>query len=149
MVKQPDFWSQNRGNQPRENCHDSANARAMFELVAAKPYRENGAFAGIRLANHRHIHVRGYKEEGAIPTPFDMTVMNELDRFHLVMDALDRLPQTGGQGVHLKQQLKDQLVEHKRYICKHGQDLPEVRNCVGGFRAHARSAVMTTVCTSV
>ncbi len=81
-----------------------------------------------RRANHRNIHVRGYKEEGTITTPFDMTVMNDLDRFHLVMDAIDRLPQTGDRGVYLKQQLQDKLIEHKQYIIRHGQDLPEIRN---------------------
>ena len=81
-----------------------------------------------RRTNHRNIHVRGYKEEGTITTPFDMTVLNELDRFHLVMDAIDRLPQTGDQGIYLKQQLKDKLIEHKQYIDKNGQDLPEIRN---------------------
>jgi xylulose-5-phosphate/fructose-6-phosphate phosphoketolase len=66
------------------------------------------------------IHVRGYKEEGTITTPFDMTVLNDLDRFRLVMDTIDRLPQTGAKGVYLKQQLRDKLVEHKQYIDKHG-----------------------------
>jgi len=73
-------------------------------------------------------HVRGYKEEGTITTPFDMTVLNDLDRFHLVMDAIDRLREPGTMGVYLKQQLKDKLIEHKQYIDKHGQDLPEIRN---------------------
>jgi xylulose-5-phosphate/fructose-6-phosphate phosphoketolase len=81
-----------------------------------------------RRTNHNNIHVRGYKEEGTITTPFDMTVMNDLDRFHLVMDTIDRLPQTGNQGLYLKQQLRDKLVEHKQYIAKHGEDLPEIRN---------------------
>ncbi len=81
-----------------------------------------------RRANHANIHVRGYKEEGTITTPFDMTVLNEMDRFHLVMDAVDRLPQTGDKGVYLKQQLKDKLVEHGQYIRRHGRDLPEVRD---------------------
>jgi xylulose-5-phosphate/fructose-6-phosphate phosphoketolase len=81
-----------------------------------------------RRANHHNIHVRGYKEEGTITTPFDMTVLNDLDRFHLVMDAIDRLPQTGDKGVYLKQQLEDKLIEHKQYIAKYGQDLPEIRN---------------------
>jgi xylulose-5-phosphate/fructose-6-phosphate phosphoketolase len=81
-----------------------------------------------RRTNHENIHVRGYKEEGTITTPFDMTVLNDLDRFHLVMDAIDRLPQTGDRGVYLKQQLQDKLVEHQRYIRLHGVDLPEVRD---------------------
>jgi xylulose-5-phosphate/fructose-6-phosphate phosphoketolase len=81
-----------------------------------------------RRTNHDNIHVRGYKEEGTITTPFDMTVLNDLDRFHLVMDTIDRLPQTGDKGIYLKQQLKDKLIEHKQYIDKNGQDLPEIRN---------------------
>ncbi len=81
-----------------------------------------------RRTNHHNIQVRGYKEEGTITTPFDMTVLNELDRFQLVMDTIDRVPQTGGKGIYLKQQLKDKLVEHKLYIRRHGQDMPEVRN---------------------
>ena len=81
-----------------------------------------------RRTNHDNIHVRGYKEEGTITTPFDMTVLNDLDRFHLVMDTIDRLPQTGDKGVYLKQQLKDKLIEHKQYIDKFGEDLPEIRN---------------------
>ena len=81
-----------------------------------------------RRTNHDNIHVRGYKEEGTITTPFDMAVLNDLDRFHLVMDTIDRLPQTGDKGIYLKQQLKDKLIEHKQYIAKHGQDLPEIRN---------------------
>jgi len=85
-----------------------------------------------RRTNHHNIHVRGYKEEGTITTPFDMTVLNELDRFHLVMDTIDRLPQTGDQGIYLKQQLKDKLIEHRQYINKHGEDMPEIRNWAWG-----------------
>ncbi len=81
-----------------------------------------------RRHNHPNIHVRGYKEEGTITTPFDMTVLNELDRFHLVMDVVDRLPQTGEAGLTLKRRLKDKLIEHGQYIRLHGQDLPEIRN---------------------
>ena len=80
-----------------------------------------------RRAN-RHLHVRGYKEEGTITTAFDMTVMNDMDRFHLVMDTIDRLPQTGTKGAYLKQQLQDKLIEHRRYIDKHGVDMPEIQD---------------------
>jgi len=85
-----------------------------------------------RRTNHANLHVRGYKEEGTITTPFDMTVLNQLDRFHLVMDAIDRLPQTGTRGVYLKQQLQDKLLDHSRYIRLHGEDLPEVRDWTWG-----------------
>ncbi|MCO5935486.1 phosphoketolase, partial [Mucilaginibacter sp. RB4R14] len=78
--------------------------------------------------NNVNMHVRGYKEEGTITTSFDMTVLNEMDRFHLVMDVIDRLPQTGTKGVYLKQLLADKLTEHKHYISVHGQDMPEVLN---------------------
>jgi len=81
-----------------------------------------------RRTNHKNLHVRGYKEEGTITTPFDMAVLNDLDRFHLVIDTIDRLPQTGNAGVYLKQQLKDKLIEHRQYITKFGQDMPEIRN---------------------
>jgi xylulose-5-phosphate/fructose-6-phosphate phosphoketolase len=89
-----------------------------------------------RRTNHHNIHVRGYKEEGTITTAFDMTVLNELDRFHLVIEAINRLSQIGGQGGNqgndqgkaLKQQLEDKLVEHKQYINKHGRDMPEIIN---------------------
>jgi len=79
-------------------------------------------------ANNVNMHVRGYKEEGTITTSFDMTVLNEMDRFHLVMDAIDRLPQTGTKGVYLKQLLQDKLIEHKHYISVHGKDMPEILN---------------------
>jgi xylulose-5-phosphate/fructose-6-phosphate phosphoketolase len=83
-----------------------------------------------RRRNHENLHVRGYKEEGTITTAFDMTVLNDLDRFHLVMDVIDRVPNTGSPGVYLKQQLRDKLIAHKEYIDRYGQDMPEIRNWV-------------------
>ncbi len=80
-----------------------------------------------RRSNHRNLHVRGYKEEGTTSTPFDMVVRNDLDRFHLVADVIDRVPKLGYKAAYLKQTMRDKLIEHKHYITKHGQDLPEVR----------------------
>jgi xylulose-5-phosphate/fructose-6-phosphate phosphoketolase len=80
-----------------------------------------------RRAN-RNLHVRGYKEEGTITTAFDMTVLNDMDRFHLVMDTIDRLPQMGAKGEKLKQELEGKLIEHKRFIDKNGIDMPEIRD---------------------
>jgi xylulose-5-phosphate/fructose-6-phosphate phosphoketolase len=77
---------------------------------------------------NRNLHVHGYREEGTITTPFDIRVQNGLDRFHLVEDVVNLLPHLGGDGAYLKQRLADKLIEHQHYICKHGQDLPEVRN---------------------
>jgi len=88
-----------------------------------------------RRNNHENIHVRGYKEEGTITTPFDMTVLNDLDRFHLVMDTIDRLPQTGEKGIHLKQQLQSKLIAHRQYINQYGEDMPEIQNWQWG-RSH-------------
>ena len=81
-----------------------------------------------RRTNHGNLHVRGYKEEGTITTTFDMTVLNDLDRFHLVQDVINRLPQTGEKGLLLKQRMAEKLVAHKQYIDAHGQDMPQVRN---------------------
>jgi len=77
---------------------------------------------------NRNIHVRGYVEEGTITTPFDIRVQNKLDRFHLVQDVVDRLPHLGTKGAYLKQMMQDKLIEHKLYIDKQGEDLPEIRN---------------------
>jgi xylulose-5-phosphate/fructose-6-phosphate phosphoketolase len=81
-----------------------------------------------RRTNHANLHVRGYKEEGTTTTPFDMAVMNDLDRFHLVSDVVDRLPQLGASAAYLKQAMRDRLIEHKEYVAKHGDDVPEIRD---------------------
>ena len=81
-----------------------------------------------RRTNHENLHVRGYKEEGTITTYFDMTVLNDLDRFHLVQDAIVRLPQLGAEGAKLKRKMKDKLVSHKKYIELHGLDMTEILN---------------------
>ena len=81
-----------------------------------------------RRTNHKNLHVRGFKEEGTTTTPFDMVVMNDLDRFHLVNDVIDRIPALGPRAAYAKQAIRDKLLEHKQYIAKHGQDMPEIRN---------------------
>ena len=81
-----------------------------------------------RRTNHDNFHVRGYKEEGTTTTPFDMTVLNDLDRFHLAGDVVDRVPRLQRVGAHFKQFLRNKLVEHKQYIRQHGDDLPEIRD---------------------
>jgi len=81
-----------------------------------------------RRTNHKNLHVRGYKEEGTTTTPFDMVVMNDLDRFHLAGDVIDRVPQLASNAAYLKNELRDKLIEHKQYINKHGDDLPEIRD---------------------
>ena len=81
-----------------------------------------------RRINHHNLHVRGYKEKGMITTPFDMVVLNDLDRFHLVGDVVDRLPQLEARAGYVKQALGNKLIEHKEYIHQHGEDMPEIRN---------------------
>ena len=81
-----------------------------------------------RRTNHKNLHVRGYKEEGTTTTPFDMVVLNDLDRFHLVSDVIDRVPSLGSRAAYAKQFLRDRLLDHKSYIRKHGEDMPEIRN---------------------
>jgi xylulose-5-phosphate/fructose-6-phosphate phosphoketolase len=81
-----------------------------------------------RRTNHDNMHVRGYKEEGTTTTPFDMVVLNELDRFHLVNDVINRVPELESHAAYAKQYIRDKLLQHKAYITKHGEDLPEIRN---------------------
>jgi len=80
-----------------------------------------------RRTNHKNLHVRGYKEEGTTTTPFDMVVLNDLDRFHLVMDVIERVPKLKRTAAHVLQEMLDRLVAHKQYIMEHGDDMPEIR----------------------
>ncbi len=81
-----------------------------------------------RRTNHANLHVHGYKEEGATTTPFDMTVLNELDRFHLVAAVIDRVPRLGTLAAYAKQAMRDKLIDHREYVARYGEDMPEVRN---------------------
>jgi xylulose-5-phosphate/fructose-6-phosphate phosphoketolase len=81
-----------------------------------------------RRTNHANLHVRGYKEEGTTTTPFDMVVVNDMDRFHLVMDVINRVPKLQPIGAHVKQLMRDKRLEHKQYIHEHGDDMPEIRD---------------------
>jgi xylulose-5-phosphate/fructose-6-phosphate phosphoketolase len=87
-----------------------------------------------RRTNHGNIHVRGYKEEGTTTTPFDMVVLNQLDRFHLVDDVIDRLPQLGARAAYFKQAIDEKLIEHKQYIQEHGDDMPAISNWMWGVK---------------
>jgi xylulose-5-phosphate/fructose-6-phosphate phosphoketolase len=80
-----------------------------------------------RRTNHENLHVRGYKEEGTTTTPFDMVVRNDLDRFHLVADVIDRVPGLGTTAAYAKQTIRDKLIEHRQYIERYGEDMPEIR----------------------
>ena len=92
-----------------------------------------------RRHNHDNLHVRGYKEEGTTTTPFDMVVRNDLDRFHLVMDVIDRVPDLGYRAAHVRQFMRDKLAEHSDYIRQHGEDLPEIVNWMWPSRRAMRA----------
>jgi len=81
-----------------------------------------------RRTNHKNLHVRGYKEEGTTTTPFDMVVMNDLDRFHLVMDVIERVPGLQRTGAHVKQAMRDRIIDHKHYVHTYGADMPEIKD---------------------
>src|SRR5262249_45937442 len=81
-----------------------------------------------RRTNHNNLHVRGYKEEGTTTTPFDMVVLNDMDRFHLVEDVIDRVPQLGAKAAYAKQAVRDKLIDHTQYIHEYGEDMTEILN---------------------
>ena len=87
--------------------------------------------------NHDGMHVRGFAEEGTTTTPFDMVVLNELDRFHLAIEAIDRVPGLDIAAAHVKQQFRDALIEHTRYLREHGEDMPQIREWVWPYRNNA------------
>jgi xylulose-5-phosphate/fructose-6-phosphate phosphoketolase len=103
-------------------------------LIHRLTYRRNG---------HRNIHVRGYKEEGTTTTPFDMCVLNDMDRFHLVGDVIDRVPQLGSRAAYAKQAIRDKLIEHQEYICRYGDDMPDIKGWTWGKTGVARPAGST------
>jgi len=90
--------------------------------------------------NHDNIHVRGFNEEGTTTTPFDMVVLNRLDRFHLAMDVIERVPGLGPKAAHVKQHFLHKLIEHRNYIDQHGEDTPEIQNWSWPYKTAARAA---------
>ena len=79
-----------------------------------------------RRTNHDNLHVRGYKEEGTTTTPFDMVMLNDLDRYHLVIDVIDRVASLGSKAAHIRQEMVDQRLRSRQYTRDHGQDPPEI-----------------------
>jgi xylulose-5-phosphate/fructose-6-phosphate phosphoketolase len=96
-----------------------------------------------RRRNHPNLHVRGYTEEGTTSTPFDMVVMNRVDRFHLVGDVIARLPQLGSRAAYAKQAINEKLLEHKQYIEKYGDDMPDISGWRWGGARQATAATST------
>jgi xylulose-5-phosphate/fructose-6-phosphate phosphoketolase len=103
-------------------------------LIHRLTYRRHG---------HDNIHVRGYKEEGTTTTPFDMCVMNDMDRFHLVMDVVDRVPGLATRAAYAKQALREALIDHRIYIRRYGDDMPEIKDWTWGGRRERRAASST------
>jgi xylulose-5-phosphate/fructose-6-phosphate phosphoketolase len=120
-----------------ESEHPHGFSDEAFDAVFTKDKPVIFAFHGYpwlihrltyRRANHDNLHVRGYKEEGTTTTPFDMTVMNDLDRFHLAGDVIARVPGLRSKAEHVKLALRNHLIEHKLYVARYGIDMPEIRN---------------------
>jgi xylulose-5-phosphate/fructose-6-phosphate phosphoketolase len=119
---------------PEEHPHGLSHQE--FDAIFTKEKPINVAFHGYpwlihrltyRRTNHQNLHVRGYKEEGTTTTPFDMAVLNQLDRFSLVSDVIDRVPKLGERAAYVQQAIREKLIDHKNYIARHGDDMPEVR----------------------
>jgi len=89
--------------------------------------------------NHENMHVRGFNEEGTTTTPFDMVVLNRLDRFHLAMDVIERVPGLASKAAHVTQHLREKLIEHRNYVDEHGEDMPEIQRWSWPYRTAARS----------
>ena len=121
----PGGRARRRRRGPRTKARDAAPIIFAFHgypwlihrLIHRLTYRRTG---------HGNLHVRGYKEEGTTSTPFDMCVMNDLDRFRLVQDVFDRVPKLGTRAAYAKQAIRDKLIEHKEYIARRGNDMPEI-----------------------
>jgi xylulose-5-phosphate/fructose-6-phosphate phosphoketolase len=91
-----------------------------------------------RRTNHQNFHVKGYREEGTTTTPFDMCVLNELDRFHLVAEVIDRVPALGSRAAYAKQAIRDALIDHRQYINRRGEDDPRILGWQWGGKASGR-----------
>jgi len=130
-----------------KNAHPHGIADADFDSIFTPDKPVVFAYHGYpymihrltyKRANHDNIHVHGFMEEGTTTTPFDMVVMNGLDRYDLAMAALDRLPAVGGEAAEIKQRLNHKLVEHRAYVREHGEDMPEVRDWVWPYERSER-----------
>jgi xylulose-5-phosphate/fructose-6-phosphate phosphoketolase len=137
--------------QPAEE-HPHGLTNAEFDVLFTKDKPIVFAFHGYpwlihrltyRRTNHGNLHVRGYKEEGTTTTPFDMAVLNELDRFHLSGDVIDRVPKLGPRAAYFKQAIRDVLIEHKEYIQKYGEDMPEITGWRWGTQATGPAGTST------
>jgi xylulose-5-phosphate/fructose-6-phosphate phosphoketolase len=122
--------------QPAEE-HPHGLSDSEFDVLFTKDRPVIFAFHGYpwlihrltyRRTNHKNLHVRGYKEEGTTTTPFDMCVLNHLDRFSLVADVIARVPKLGERAAYAQQAIREKLIDHKNYIARHGDDMPEVRD---------------------